>query len=278
MARFSNGESTFSRLARLFEALGPGTEAVTLTELSHRTGISLPAVSRMVAELVERGWLQRDPHGGFGIGFHIWELVDRGAPARELRSAAQPYMTDVQARVGHNVYLSVRQGGDVLFAEHLAAPGAVRSLAGRADRLPLHVSAPGLVLLAHAPVPVQETVLAAPLAPMTVATITDPKALRSMLSEIRRIGVAHCPGFVDPETTAIAVPLRTPDSRVTAALSVVLPQHETNRRVIPLLQRAAARIGRELAQHRDCDRADGMSSHRPSDTAVTAGCPHPAAT
>ncbi len=257
MARFSNGESTFSRLARLFEALGPGTSTVTLTELSQRTGISLPAVSRMVAELIERGWLQRDPEGGFSIGFHIWELVDRGAPMHDLRSAAQPFMSEVHSRVGHNTYLSVRQGGEVLFIEQLAAPGAVRTVARRADRLPLHASAPGLVLLAHAPIPVQETVLTTPMTALTTATVTDPKALRSMLSDIRRIGAVSCTGFVDPETTAIAVPLRSPDHRVVGALSVVVPQSEASRRVVPLLQRAAVRIGRELAhQHHEAERTD----------------------
>ncbi|WP_216901080.1 IclR family transcriptional regulator [Nocardia alni] len=273
MARFSNGESTFSRLARLFEALGPGTTTVTLTELSQRTGISLPAVSRMVAELVERGWLQRDPQGGFGMGFHIWELVDRGAPMRDLRTAAQPFMSEVHTRVGHNTYLSVRQGGDVLFVEQLAAPGAVRTVAGRADRLPLHASAPGLVLLAHAPIPVQETVLTRPMAALTTATVTDPKALRSMLSDIRRIGAVSCTGFVDPETTSIAVPLRSPDTRVVGALSVVIPQSEASRRVVPLLQRAAVRIGRELAQQRH--HAEQTNEDHPNSQQVNGNHPSP---
>ena len=248
MARYSNGESTFSRLSRLFEALGPGTTPVTLTELSQRTNISLPAVSRMVSELVEHGWMQRDQRGGLRIGYHIWELVDRGAPMRDLRQAAQPYMTEVHARIGHTVFLCVRQGREALFVERMRAPGAVHTVAATSDRLPLHASAPGLVLLAHAPASIQEAVLSDRLGAYTYRTIVDPKALRSMLGDIRRVGSAVCAGHIDPPTTAIAVPLRGPDSRVVAALSVVLPHGEANRAVLPALHRAAARITRELAQ------------------------------
>jgi len=260
MARYSNGESTFSRLSRLFEALGPGTATVTMTELSQRTGISLPAVSRLVSELVEHGWLLRDPRGGLRIGYHIWELVDRGAPMRDLRQAAKPYMTEMHARVGHTVYLGVRQDREVLFVEQLRAPGAVRTVTEAADRLPLHASAPGLVLLAHAPVSLQDAVLSDRLGTYTSRTVTAPALLRSMLGDIRRTGATVCAGHIDPLTTAIAVPLRAPDSRVVAALSVVLPNGETSNSVLPALHRAAARIGRELVRRSAAARADAETT------------------
>lgn len=265
MARYSNGESTFSRLSRLFEALGPGTAPVTLTALSQRTNISLPAVSRMVSELIEHGWLQRDRQGGLRIGYHMWELVERGAPMHELRQAAQPYMTEVHARIGHTVFLSVRHAQEVLFVERLRAPGAAHTVVGTADRLPLHASASGLVLLAHAPASVQEAVLSERLSAYTHRTVVDPKTLRAALGDVRRVGSAVCAGHIDPLTTAVAVPLRGPDSRVVASLSVVLPHGEVNRSLLPALHRAAARIARELTRRAPGSREEAQTPDEAQD-------------
>ncbi|WP_084526179.1 IclR family transcriptional regulator [Nocardia vaccinii] len=117
MARYSNGESVFSRLARLLEAFEDDSPVITVSELSKRTGLSLPTVSRMVSELVERGWLQRDADRRVWIGLRMWELVSRAAPTRDLVRTAVPFMTELSARIGQNVHLSVRQGSEAMFIE-----------------------------------------------------------------------------------------------------------------------------------------------------------------
>ncbi|WP_216896295.1 IclR family transcriptional regulator [Nocardia alni] len=248
MARYSNGESVFSRLARLLEAFEDDKPVITVSELSKRTGLSLPTVSRMVSELVERGWLQRDADRRVWIGLRMWELVSRAAPTRDLVRTATPYMTELSARIGQNVHLSVRQGYEAMFVELLSAPNAVPTvLSGPGARLPLHASAPGLVLLAYAPSGVQEAVLSGALPALSPRTVTDPHALRALLSEIRRTGAAYCPGLIDPANTAIAVPVRSTGREVVAALSAIVPNTEGARSVVPLLRTAGAQVSRALA-------------------------------
>ncbi|MCX4098142.1 IclR family transcriptional regulator [Nocardia sp. alder85J] len=263
MARYSNGESVLSRLARLFDAFGPETRSSTVSELSERTGIPLPTVSRMVAELVERGWLQRDAERRVWIGVRMWEMVSRAAPMRELSRTAMPFMTELHARIGQHVHLGVREGHEVLIVEQLSAPIAVRSLISTASRLPLHASAPGLVLLAHASADVQESVLAEPLRGYTPHTVTDPRALRMVLSRVRRAGAAYCPGLIDPIATSIAVPLRAADGQVMASLSVVLPNTEAAMAVMPAVRAAGLRICRALADRRVSELAVLTEDPRP---------------
>ncbi|MQY18351.1 IclR family transcriptional regulator [Nocardia macrotermitis] len=247
MARYSNGESVFSRLARLLEAFEDDSPVITVSELSKRTGLSLPTVSRMVSELVERGWLHRDADRRVWIGLRMWELVSRAAPTRELARAAVPQMTELSARIGQNVNLSVRQGVEVMFVETLSAPNAVPTvLRGPGSRLPLHASAAGLVLLAYASPMVQESVLAGPLPALSARTVIEPNALRALLSEIRRTGAAFCPGLIDPGNAAIAVPLRSAGREVVASLSAIVPNTDAARAVVPLLRTAGAQISREL--------------------------------
>ncbi|WP_433678203.1 IclR family transcriptional regulator [Nocardia sp. CA-119907] len=249
MARNSNGESVFSRMSRIYEAFGPESPAFTVTELSKRSGMPMATVSRMVAELVEHDWLLRDGDGRVRIGFRVWELVTRAAPTRELRRVAMPYVSELHARIGHLVAISVRQGDGALVIDELPAPGAVEPRPGDSGRLPLHASATGLVLLAYAGFEAQQSVLGQALTAYTEHTPTDEKSLRVLLSEVRRSGIAICVGFLDPKLTSISVPLRGAHGEVVAALTVVVPDATTARSLIPVLRAASARVSRALAEN-----------------------------
>src|SRR6266568_4870728 len=124
MARNSNGESVFSRIVRVFEAFGPQAPVLTVSELARRTGMSMPTVSRLVAELTEHGWLVRDDERGVRVGVRMWELASRASSTVDLCRVALPYATELLASVGHPVQIGVRQGWDMLVVERLSAPGA----------------------------------------------------------------------------------------------------------------------------------------------------------
>ncbi|MEY9211854.1 IclR family transcriptional regulator [Thermobifida halotolerans] len=245
MARSSNGESVFSRVVRILEAFGPERPVLGVAELSRRTGLSLATTSRLVSELVEHGWLERGPDRRLTVGMRLWEVASRASPALGLREAAMPVLEDVHAVVGHHTQLSVLEGREVLFVERLSAPGAVINVTRVAGRLPVNASSSGLVLLAHAPAAVQEEVLAGPLESYTPHTPTGPGKLRALLAEVRRTGVAVCPGFIDERATGVAVPIRL-DGRVVAAVSVIVPNDGGAHAQIPLLQAAARGIARAM--------------------------------
>ncbi|MQY21615.1 IclR family transcriptional regulator [Nocardia macrotermitis] len=245
MARNSNGESAFSRTVRVLEAFGPRTPALTVSELSRRTGISMPTVSRLVSELIEHGWLVRDAERSVRVGVRMWELASRAAPAVELCRVAQPYAVELLGSVGHHVQISVRQGRDMVVVERLSALDAVHSNGRYADRLPLLASAPGLVLLAHTSPEFQESLLTED---PSGRSATDPALLRRRLNEIRSTGCAYCPGMPDPDVTVIAVPLRAPGGRVMAALSVAVPNGERARGALAAVSRTGARISQAYAE------------------------------
>ncbi|WP_319942429.1 IclR family transcriptional regulator [Nocardia aurantia] len=227
-------------MARIFEGFDPEHSALTVSELSERTGIPLPSTSRMVTEMIEYGWLCRDADKRVRLGMRIWELVARAAPVNEVRAAALPVMTELLGRVGQPVRLSVRAGREALCVERLGAPGAVRDATTVGGRAPLQASAPGLVLLAHAPADLRESVLSERLPRNPEDAVTDRNTLRRLLSEIRSTGLAHYPG------TTLAVPVRAAGGRTVAALSVVLPDAGLIRPVVPPLRAAGARLSRAL--------------------------------
>ncbi|KHL09988.1 UNVERIFIED_CONTAM: IclR family transcriptional regulator [Mumia flava] len=236
-----------ARAVRILSAFDTRSTALTVSELSRRSGLPLSTTSRMVAELVRHDLLARTDDGRrIRVGVRLWELGSRAAPTRGLREAALPFMEDLHTVVRHHVQLGVLEGHDVLFVERLSARNAVINVTEVAGRLPLHASSSGLVLLAHADTEVQAMVLAGPLRPYTADTITSPDRLRVHLAEIRRTGFVHTPGHIRPAAAGVAVPVRDDRDRVIAALGVVVPNDDTAVRVVPALRAAAQGIQRTM--------------------------------
>jgi DNA-binding IclR family transcriptional regulator len=235
-----------SRVVRIFEAFTSSRRALTVTELSRLSGLHIATASRLVAELVSHGLLTRTADGRVLVGMRMWELAQRASPTLALREAAMPYLEDLHAVVGHHVQLGVVDGAEVLFLERLSAPVAVVNVTPIAGRLPLHVSASGLVLVAFGPPELQERMLAGARERLTAHTLTDQEHLRRVLAGIRRDGYIVTNGHVHPDASGIAVPIRDARDAVVAALSVIVPNDGQAFAWIPVLRASARGIARGL--------------------------------
>ena len=246
MARTPTGESVLARAVRVLDAFTTDEPALPVGEVARRSGLHVATASRLVAELVAHGLLERGPGREVRVGVRLWELGSRASPTVSLRDAAMPFLEDVHAVVRHHVQLGVLDGEDVLFLERLSARDAVINYSRIAGRLPAYTSSSGLVLLAHAPADVQERVLAGPLHPVTPAGLRTAAQLRAALAEVRRAQSAVLAGHQHPDSTGVAVPVRGERGEVVAALSVIVPNDGRGAALTPLLQAAALGIGRSL--------------------------------
>ncbi|GGG25845.1 IclR family transcriptional regulator [Rhodococcoides trifolii] len=246
MSRVPTGESVLARGVRIVESFGLDDRALTVTDIARRSGLHVATASRLIEELVSLGWLERDGRL-VRVGVRLWEVASRASPTVGLREAAMPFMEDLHAVIGQHTQLGVMDGGEVLFVERLTARGAAVNYSRVAGRLPLHASSSGLVLLAHSTPEKQERVIAEPLTVFTDRTLRTGRELRAALAEVRRLDYAFCAGHIFEETTGIAVPLRDAGSSVVAALSVIVPNDDAARALIPALQAAGRGITRVMA-------------------------------
>ncbi|WP_405009962.1 IclR family transcriptional regulator [Kitasatospora sp. NBC_01539] len=240
------GGSVMERVVRIVEAFGPDSPVLGVSELSRMTGLHVATVSRYADGLVTAGWLERDEQRRLRAGVRLWEVASRASAVSGLRGAAMPFMEDLSAVHRHHVQLGVLKGHDVLFVERLGSAPAVAPVNEVAGRLPLHASSAGLVLLAFAPVSLQDEVLSGPLHAFTGRTITDPAQLRRVLAQVRSTGHATCAGHLVTGACSVAVPVRDRSGAVVAAMSLIMPDDGSAHLCVPGLRAACLGIGRSL--------------------------------
>jgi DNA-binding IclR family transcriptional regulator len=239
---------------RILGAFEPERPTLNVSEIAARADLPVATAHRLVTELVGHGLLERTGTRGLRVGARLWELGVRSNRIPSLREAALPFMEDLHAVVRQHVSLSVLVGSEVLYIERLSSPGAVPNISAIGRRLPLHCCSAGIVLLAHAPAPVQSQALTGPLAAFTPRTVTDPGRLRQMVASVRRRGYCISPEQVDLGVKGLAAPLRDRTGAVVAALSVVMPLAQDHRALVPALMAAARGIARAMG-------GEGLGAH-----------------
>ncbi|OKJ88862.1 IclR family transcriptional regulator [Streptomyces sp. TSRI0107] len=206
----------------MLEAFTAQHTLLTLSELARRTHMPVSTVHRMLTDLVAWGALERDPQGRYRVGLRLWEVGSLAPRSQGLRERALAHMEDLSARTRENVQLAVRDDAEVVFVERIAARGAVPTLTRVGGRLPITATGAGLMLLAHAPTPVQDAVLGRPVPAHTEFTLTDSGSLRRVLAQIRACGYAVSDRQLSTDTLSVAAPVKDASGEVVAAVSVVV--------------------------------------------------------
>ncbi|NDK31979.1 IclR family transcriptional regulator [Nesterenkonia haasae] len=222
MANSPTGEPLLERLDRVLDAFSAADSPLTAAEISRRTGLPPATAHRLCTDMAARGWLEALP-GGYMVGARLWEITNRASTTMKLTIRARPYLSDVHAVVGHHVQLGVIEDDEVLFIDRLSGRGAPEIHGGVAGRLPLHLSATGIVLLAYAPSDRRESYRRR----HASAVAEDGVALtEERLEDIRRRRFCAQTGAIEPDVTGLAVPISHRNGAVMAALGVVTDDHD----------------------------------------------------
>lgn len=245
-----DGGASRSVIDRAFAILGTfqgGRVRQSLSDISRRTGLPIATCYRIVQRLVEWGALERDGEGRYRVGLRLWELASLAPRSVGLQRLARPYMQDLYETTGYASHLAIREGRELVSIERFQSPrrSVRRPLVGA--RYPLHATAIGQVLLAHAPPEIQEEVLSGELEAFTSRTYTDRETLERLLRDIRHIGYAVSDRQVDNVHIGVAAPVRDASHNVIAAISLALTEKDVDgKNMIHLVRVTAASISRTL--------------------------------
>src|SRR5687768_14237070 len=242
------------------------THAIELLKLlaSHAAPMPAGAIARdlalprstvyhLLAVLREQGFVAHLPaERRFGLGVAAFELGSAYARQEPLQWIARPVLAALVDATTHNGHFAILHGRDVLYLVEERAPGRPSLVTDVGVRLPAHLTASGLAMLAALP-PQQVRALF----PSRAAFVrrggegpTSPAELRRLLRDVRRDGHAEEDGAITPgfASVASAVLDHTGHPIAAVALTFPAPEVEAGARAALAVQvnRSAARISRRI--------------------------------
>jgi DNA-binding IclR family transcriptional regulator len=245
----ARGEPVLDRAFRILTAFGPDHRSLTLTALSGRAGLPKPTALRLARKLVELGALERSGTGEYAIGLRLLELASLAPRGHGLRATALPYLQDLHHATGQHVLLAVLDGAEAILIERLSARGAGRVMYRVGGRLPLDATGVGIVLLAHAPVALQDAVLSRDLTLRPENVPRSARELRAQLAAVRHDGIAVLSRSWPEPVTTVAAPILGPQGNPVAALSVVTSARQVEPAVLrPAVVAVARAISRAVSE------------------------------
>jgi DNA-binding IclR family transcriptional regulator len=243
------GPSVMSKALAILGAFTPQQPTLRLVDICRATGLAAPTAHRLIGELVAWGALEKGEDGGYRVGMRLWELGSLSPRSRTLREIAAPFMHDLYDATRENVHLAVLRDEQVLYVEKFFGRRSIRVPTHVGDRLPLHPTGAGKVLLAFSPPALQERVLRGRLQRYTPRTIVAPGTLFRVLDGVRRAGFATCVEELTPGAYSVAAPILDAEKRTVAALSLVVRSAPGQAERMGLAVRTAAHgISRELGR------------------------------
>lgn len=235
----------------VLEFIGNAPGPVQLTAVVEATGRPKGTVHRMLATLVNTGFVVQDPATShYSLTLKLWRLGIAAVGRLDIVKVARPWLERLVAATDETVHLSVLDVSDcILYISKVESPRSIRVQTQIGQLAPAWSSATGRSILAFNPA-VAERVLSQPLKPRTPKTVTDPQRIRALLREVAARGYAVTQAQNHPEMGGVAAPIRDHSGAVTMALGIGVPVFRMNRelidRCIPHVVRTAAAISSEL--------------------------------
>jgi DNA-binding IclR family transcriptional regulator len=242
--------SVSGRVAAIIRAIAARPDQ-SMTEVARCAELPVSTTHRLLRDLVAARLVQRGPEGRYRLGpgggptlgaaARPQSAVERCIAVRELVAAA---LDDLAVITGLRARFGVWQERGVSFLDRAGGRGAGVCVPGLAV-VPVHATAMGRALLAHAPPVEVRRVLTGRLPAYTDDTVTTPDALAATLAAVRTRGVAMVHREWRSDESAVAVPVFGP-AGVVAALELTGEAFPLAP-VVPALVVGGRALGRRLA-------------------------------
>lgn len=245
----------------------------SVTEVARRVELPVSTTHRLLGDLVAARLVQRGPGGRYRIGppgasipaaalegVPTAAKAPKGVTGADSVAAVRTHVTaaldDLVAITGLRARFGVWHGRGVSVLDRRRRPTG-RGPGPGLDVVPVHATALGMALLAHAPPSELRRVLARGLPAYTDATVTTPDALAAALAVVRARGVAVVRREWREDESAVAVPVFAPGGVVAALelaggafpLAAVAAGPFPLTAAAPALIVAARALGRRLAEN-----------------------------
>lgn len=212
--------TSLARGLAVVKAFSDQRRAMTIAQLSHKTGIPRAAVRRCLYTLKQLGYAGSEANNFF-LKPKILTLGYSYLSSTPLTVSAQPCLNQVSQILGESCSLAVLEQDEVLYISRSQTSRVMSIALNAGSRLPAYCTSLGRVMLAALPATELDAYLArAPLRPYTDRTVVSEERLREILEETAQQGFAVVEEELEIGLRSIAVPVRGATGMVVAALNV----------------------------------------------------------
>jgi len=213
------------RMFALIDVLASREEAISLKEISERTGLHPSTTHRILNDLAVGRFVDRPESGSYRLGMRLLELGNLVKGRLNVRDVAFQPMRELHKLIQQPVNLSVRQGDEIVYIERAFSERSgmqvVRAIGGRA---PLHLTSVGKLFLANDDAQrVRAYATRTGLSGQTRNSITQLQVLERELSRVRQNGVAHDNEELELGVRCMATGIYDDQGKLVAGLSISAP-------------------------------------------------------
>jgi DNA-binding IclR family transcriptional regulator len=252
----SGGTPTVQVIERMFtliDVLASREEAISLKEISEKSGLHLSTTHRLLNDLATGRFVEHPQPGSYRLGMRLLELGNLVKGRLNVRDAALAPMRELHKLIQQPVNLSMRQGDEIVYIERTYSERSgmqvVRAIGGRA---PLHLTSVGkLFLAADDPQRVRAYATRTGLSGHTKNSLTQLPALERELSKVRQHGNAHDNEELELGVRCMAAGIYDDQGILVAGLSISAPAGRLEEAWLPKLQATAREISATLGYQAD---------------------------
>jgi IclR family transcriptional regulator, carbohydrate utilization repressor len=231
------------RMFSLIDVLASREEAISLKEISEKTGLHPSTAHRILNDLTIGRYVDRPEAGSYRLGMRLLELGNMVKARLDVRDAALAPMRELHKLTQQPVNLSMRQGDEIVYVER-SGMQVVRAIGGRA---PLHLTSTGKLFLAADDAPrLRAYATRTGLAGHTKNSITQLPILERELSKARQYGMARDNEELELGVRCMAVGIYDDTGKLVAGLSISAPADRLDEGWLPKLEATAHEISAAL--------------------------------
>jgi DNA-binding IclR family transcriptional regulator len=205
-----------------------------VTEIAAELNVHKSTAFRLVTTLEMHDLVeQHSERGKYRLGVGVLQLAGATTARMDLVQRSRPVSQRLAEVVGETVNITILSGHEALYVDQVAGSAALQLHNWVGQRIPLHATSNGKVLLSALSSIRFDELTAGELKRFTEQTITDVAVLRAQIEEVRRDGYAVAIDELEVGLTAIAAPIIGADGVAVGSISASGPGFRITRERVP---------------------------------------------
>ena len=211
------------RALKILSFIASKRQPVSLHEIAVSIELHPSTVHRLLWNLADHGYAERDQSGCWRLGFKYLEYGHLVRDRLDVREKALPLMQVLHEKTGETINLSMRHGDSMMYIEHVYAPQTGVRLARQVGAMaPLHCTSGGKLFLAEMPPEeISAYIARTKLQGRTENSIKTAEKLIVALSRVRELGWADDIEELEPGIQCIGAPVRDGQGQIVAAITII---------------------------------------------------------